>query len=1108
MAPAVDSWLGTLIGNRSEGVADLSTAWEGWRAGTKPPILPSLVTAGREAAFEECLSWLRDQPKALAVQGDSPEEALAFFLGGVQNLSEETRADILSRALLVHTGTDWHRLVASQQRLLLIPTFEDRSILAIAIQRGHHVLLLVGPEDSPVGNAIQLPRLPRELATIALEEMGLSHETAYSEASLVRRSLLSFRRKYSVIPALQNPGWASSIEARNLLAALLAGSWNTRRDGDHEILEQLSGRSYEELETALTVWTRGSDPPVRHIGDVWLLSSKEDAWNLLSKYLTRADYEKLEKAVLQVLGERHPAFDVEANQRYMAPILGYESRYSGVLKRGFADTLAVMGARGRSRALGEAMSVSDYAGLIIRRLLDHADQRWEIWASLDSVFPLLAEAAPEEFLAQVEEHSNGPDSIIVRLFTEAEGMITPITYHCGLLWALEGLAWNPEYLARTALLLAKLARHDPGGRMSNRPGESLTRIFLPWYPQTSAPLEQRLRVLDTIVRRESKVGFELLVSLLPKAFRTTRPTHKPRWRDWAPDDAPKVSGPEYWKGIEHIAKTLVDTAGTSGELWLHMIGKLDDLPKEVHETAVQRLRTLPLRSMSTADRTAVWNALRELISKHREFPDADWSMPAEYVNRLAAAYRRFEPRDIIYKYEWLFSAHPASMRRQRKDFHANYAHVAAQRERAVTTIYKKRGLAGVRLLISRAVHPEEVGGALGRSGAFTLIDEDEFLRDGLVTEAPPLSIAASTYAFWRFRALGWDWANSKIETIALTPESRAKLLVALPYSVSVLDRVDELGDDVGDNYWVSANRFYWVEDPAEAVRIMTNLIKHRRPYTALDNITMLRNNVQIPPELIATVFEKALDTSTTDDPSRISGYHIGELLDLLEASGEIAEERIARLEWVFLPLFRHQSSRGPKLLHRVLQRDPEFFTQIVCYAYRSVDDEPDRSSEAELQARHAHELLDSWHTVPGLTAAGEVDGDQLREWVLRARDLLHRRGRRIADTVIGQVLRYAPGDAEGTWPPVPVRELIEELASENLEDGIAVEVYNSRGVVTKSPYAGGASERRIAATYREYAQTVRDQWPRTGAMLERIARTYEHDARREDAESEFRQDYE
>jgi len=56
----------------------------------------------------------------------------------------------------------------------------------------------------------------------------------------------------------------------------------------------------------------------------------------------------------------------------------------------------------------------------------------------------------------------------------------------GLLWALEGLAWDEKYFVQVCLVLGELASHDPGGKWANRPANSLSTILLPWRPQTMA----------------------------------------------------------------------------------------------------------------------------------------------------------------------------------------------------------------------------------------------------------------------------------------------------------------------------------------------------------------------------------------------------------------------------------------------------------------------------------------------------------------------------------------------------------------------------------------------------------------------------------------------
>jgi hypothetical protein len=115
----------------------------------------------------------------------------------------------------------------------------------------------------------------------------------------------------------------------------------------------------------------------------------------------------------------------------------------------------------------------------------------------------------------VEQGLAGEPSVLISLFTDAEHYFMESSPHTGLLWGLEVLAWSPEYLGRAALLLAKLARLDPGGKLANRPKESLQKIFLCWHPGTAATLEQRLRVLDTLRKRESQVAWSLLMNLLP-----------------------------------------------------------------------------------------------------------------------------------------------------------------------------------------------------------------------------------------------------------------------------------------------------------------------------------------------------------------------------------------------------------------------------------------------------------------------------------------------------------------------------------------------------------------------------------------------------------------
>jgi len=82
--------------------------------------------------------------------------------------------------------------------------------------------------------------------------------------------------------------------------------------------------------------------------------------------------------------------------------------------------------------------------------------------------------------------------------------------------------------------------------------------------------------------------------------------------------------------------------------------------------------------------------------------------------------------------------------------------------------------------------------------------------------------------------------------------------------------------------------------------------------------------------------------------------------------------------------------------------------------------------------------------------------------------------------------------------------VVEQIGSEDLEQGISTGVYNSRGVVSRG--SGGDQERAIADHYGRQAAGVEARWPRTGTMLRKMASGYQHDAHREDLDAEFRED--
>lgn len=1116
-APAVHVWLSILLGKHPEAAADIENFWADWTEVTSPHFSAELVISGRREMVERLHEWLGRPPTSVALRAESSSEATAFFAAALHSLPPGQRECVFSTCLVAEDIIAWRQLAASSESLILIPNFSEREAVARAVQSGHHVLIPLGKSDAELPQTLNIPRLHRADAKQALLNMGFSDERARELATLARRSFLALKRKLAINAAVQSPLWAAPSEARKLLPALLVGGWNDTNEKDRDAITKLARTSYGTVNDAVVRWANESDPPLRRVGDTWLIASKEDSWSLLARYLTSQDLQIFEEVALEVLGRSNPTFELSPDERWKAAFLVKDISYSGLLREGVTETLAIMAARSETTRWADAVSGQERVNRVVAELLRRANGDWHLWASIAYQLPLLAEAAPGVFLDAVEAGLSGENPVLLNIFSEGNEPLTSSSPHTGLLWALELLAWYPDYLGHAALLLAKLTRLDPGGRLGNRPDRSLREVFLCWHPQTMASLDQRLHVIDAIRAREPGISWRLLYALLPESHSVGQPTSTPRWREWVSESKPRPTYGELWRAASEIVSRLLTDVGTDGSRWGDIIRRLSDLPGKEQNAITERLSNLDVEEFSSDDRLKVWGTLRETISRHREYQEADWAMPVELSDRLEKIYERFTPEDILAQNVWLFS-YKANLLKPipytERDFHAYYenkhALIRAARSEAAEKIYNAGGLELILDATKSVDQPGEIGLVFGTSDILDA-DENSFLKQHLGSAEPSVALFVRGFIVGRFHTQGWQWAIDKLapeNTQQWSPERRADFLTCLPFGKQTWDLAEAFGEETQSSYWTRVNVGY--PEIADTERAVKKLIECRRPQATIEFLGFLnrKDELAVPAELVVQVLNQLLCVSTETQLDWNSlGYNVQQLISLLDKSSEIEETQIATLEWAYMPILEDYG-RGPKLLHRELARNADFFAEVVSYIYRSEDEEPREASEDNMaRVRLSYKLLNSWHGCPGVTEDGTFDSATFREWVMQARDKLREQKRGvIGEQSIGHALAFAPYGSDGAFPHEAVRDLIEELSSPEIERGIEIQIFNNRGVVTRALAEGGGQERQIAERYGDYARKVGDRHPRTGAMLRRIADDYYSHARREDISAELEQD--
>ena len=901
-------------------------------------------------------------------------------------------------------------------------------------------------------------------------------------------------------PGTTEPEWSRPAEAPALIPMLLVGSWDETSERDRSAIERISARPYSATAATAARWLRGPDSPLARSGSRWRLVSRDDSWFFLAKVVTQNDLHRFEEVAIEVLAEDDPTYELSAEARWEARLQRKAPKYSSAMRTGIAETLALLAAR--SEGLTDAHGIVGRVEHIVRRLLSgHESARW---ISLSDQLPLLAEAGPEAFLDAVERTLRGESADLAKLFDQVGLMEWPSNHHAGLLWALEGLAWNREFFPRVSLILAAVDDYSPAVKSGNSPSRSFMEIFMPWRPQTTAPVEERIKVLEKVIQTRPHAGWQLLSGLLLNKQPFSMDIHRPQWRDWALARSASTPATDYWKQASACARLLIEHTGDDIERWKALIQEFEHLPGPVQKEFLERLSSLASATLDGETRRAVSELIREKVSLHRKFAGTNWALTADMLEELERVERRFEPEDAVRRNAWLFK--PRWQLSETPEAEAE--RLEKRCPEALRQVIQEGGWKDVLKLVELVDAPEEVGTALAELDVGQL--EKKILPGLLLAAGEKAARCAGGYARRRFQREAWDWVN-RVDMHRWSGENVARFLVFLPFERKTWEFAAERGELVNARYWKSALAFAQGQNARDVAYAVEMLLKYDQAPAAFVVLQMaLHQKADVAPSLLMDALEAWLKSATPERTHKGIRYEIPLLFQELHRGLEqndpnVELHRLGRLEWEYLGLLDgHPAS--PVTLHGKLRDEPNFFVDVLGLVFRPKNEAGNTGKEipeAETQrAQNAYRLLRSWRQVPGGRAGHSIDEKALFRWVHAARALARDRGLlEVCDSQIGEVCAYAPEESDGTWPCVPVRDVLEEIGTEDVIGGFSAGIYNKRAVFTKSMREGGTQERALAGQYRGFADACKIEWPQTAAALRRVAQAYEEDARREDSQA-------
>jgi addiction module HigA family antidote len=1121
------AWFANETNVPAHDVRSLDKCWADWANVTEPPLPGTLFGPAIEEAKRKLHGYLSKPASGpIVIAADSTGEALAFVAQCIGPMGSADLETYRYRTLVFDKAGVLPKLAGGTRPF--IPVVHSRDVeheLAPFSHQMHSVV--VYPRNSiNIEPDVVLEPVSFETLESALKETGRNRDDIKKLANESGRSLTVLRRRLSKFEGVKTPAWATQQNnPESLLPFMLVGAWSSANETDKAGLSLLSGdRKYEELEKDCQRLVQLDDAPVWSIGTYRGVVSKIDLLYAIAGYVTRADLVRYFDVARMVLGEDDPSLDLADDQRWTASIHGKTREFSNAFRQGIGETLVLLAVHGVALFKGRlGIDTEEQAALVVRDLLKTPLTTRALKAN-DRDLPLYAEAAPTEFLSIIERDLRTEEPAVFGLLRPAGSGIFGSPSRTGLLWALEGLAWNPDTLPRTAMILARLAQIEINDNWVNKPGHSLGAVFRAWMPQTAASNDDRLGLVKTLFVKFPDVAWTVCVAQFGNHHEVGDYSHKPAWR---PDGYGFGEPFPTWGPVLEFRAAMVELALTRDAYSLPMLCDLIDRLHDLGATEQDRVWALVkewAKTASDGDKVALREKIRiSTLSRRAALRAKKGGKSTQVAATAKGVYEALEPNNLVDKHAWLFKGPWIEESADEledidsTDYEERDRRILAQRAEALKEIHKAQGIEGLLEMALRS----GASGTVGAISADKVLNEAELLK--LVTQAfnkkgegGQVARAAEWLIQGILGAIADDGKREVFLTSAISalgPENAVPLLMLAPFGDSTWSLVETQGPDAEAAYWKEVVPGWFRDSSPALTKAVEKLMKARRPRAAF---AMSKDHPERLP--VRTLFQLLTDMSQggDDKPGEylLEHYYVERAFKCITDTPELTLEQKASLEFAYLDVLDRSWDRRAKSgipnLERYIEDHPEVLVQAIVWTYKrkdGADDPPEFKVETEKvkqMAERGYKLISALKRIPGSDAPDDEEATKrLSKWVADVRRSCSELSRAaIADVVIGELLASAPAGKDGAWPCEPVRTVMEDVQSESMMRGAHTGVYNSRGVHSRGP--GGDQERQLADMYRKWAQQIRTTSPYLASeLLMKLTDTYEREASREDTEEKI-----
>lgn len=910
-----------------------------------------------------------------------------------------------------------------------------------------------------------------------VEYAGCCNQTA-ANISLqnIDREILDLFSNQESIQSLPLP-----LEKVDLFIPMLAliGSWNEKNEFDRQIVEKISNMGYSEFESRARSMLCQNSEYLKLENGIWKVLHKEELLEQCKNMIFDDCVNRLLQAAQIVFSQRSQRV-ISQNPYYIETDGEYDN--SKILRKSLAKSLCWIKKSLSELSRCNRNDIEDSIYELVRAILKDGD--WIMWASLQDCLQNIAELLPDEFLKKIEWSTIYKPQEILRLFPKSGDSIMRPNYITHILWAIEALAWAPDYLipAINALgLLAALPYEKTN--WANTPINSIVSILLPWHPQTLADAEKRKNALRCLKNDNPSVFWKVLVKLLPNQTRTTSGNSKPEYLLLEIPEKIEITDAEVYEQYDFNLELAVEVSKNE-------IEKLAFLAKQItymkESTLLEYLDCID-RNIEFANEKelfTLWLNLRKQIAQ----PNLkEGTVVYSQIDKIQSLIQSIEPKDIRVKYQKLYLENKYV---PDEDFRTYWKTLEHKKAIAVKNIFDQFGAEETEKFGHEVKNMYDVAQKLGSS-----LNQGEIssVIDGYYAGQLSLQFyipCVSAYVY--------NQGSEKLMETSLVQKDTKEILETLskiPFSLDLYNVVKQLLPNETAYWEIATVPYAYNEDESEELELIVENFTKCKRYVDVVNIVgrselgKLFTAQRVHDMLWLAGTEKSIGAEKVDD------YAARKLIGWLQKQDDVALEIKCDIEFIYLPILDEYSEVRPHALNTRLSNDPDYFCSLIELFYKKHSEEKHPIELNEGMGERLCEILLEYKVTPGVDWNGKFHENVFRSWMVFVKAWSLENDRyEVAMQTVGSGFAYAELNDE-KLPPKVIMEELNKAGNEELRRGYDIGIVNQRGVHTIDPE--GKPEFKLAADYEMKAGLAEKKgYSRYAELLRGIAEQYRREASR------------